>query len=130
MLVVLALWVHDRGVQDLAGPAAGLSSLGRLTGLISADLLLIQVLLMFKDELDAAVAAGRLRVGFLVGPRSREGSWVPAGFRDDQLSRWVPGLHDHHVYVCGPDAWMSAAAAAVLRAGVPPRRLHTERFSW
>ncbi|GAA2358069.1 ferric reductase-like transmembrane domain-containing protein [Dactylosporangium salmoneum] len=86
--------------------------------------------LLFKDELDAAVATGRLQVGYLVGPRSREGSWVPAGFRDDQLRRWVPGIRDHHVYVCGPDAWMSAASAAVLRAGVPPQRLHTERFSW
>ncbi|MFF5229575.1 ferric reductase-like transmembrane domain-containing protein [Dactylosporangium sp. NPDC000521] len=86
--------------------------------------------LLFKDELDAAVATGRLRVGFLVGPRSRDGSWVPAGFRDDQLPRWVPDVHNHHVYVCGPDAWMSAASAAVLRAGVPPQRLHTERFSW
>ncbi|MGI5239862.1 ferredoxin reductase family protein [Dactylosporangium sp. CA-139066] len=86
--------------------------------------------LVFAAELDAAVAAGRLRIGYLVGPRSREGSWVPAGFRDDQLRRWVPGIREHHVFVCGPDAWMRAASAAVLDAGVPPQRLHTERFNW
>jgi predicted ferric reductase len=49
MLVVVALWVHSRGLQDLAGggPAA-LTSLGRLTGLVSANLLLIQVLLLAR----------------------------------------------------------------------------------
>ncbi len=50
VLVVLALWVHGRGVQDLVGGSTGtvLTSLGRLTGLVSADLLLIQVLLLAR----------------------------------------------------------------------------------
>jgi predicted ferric reductase len=48
MLVVLGLWLADGQVQELAGWASGLSSLGRLTGLVSADLLLIQVLLMAR----------------------------------------------------------------------------------
>ena len=46
MLVVVALWVAGGGVQGLASPAAGVTSLGRLTGLVSANLLLVQVLLM------------------------------------------------------------------------------------
>jgi len=48
VLVVVALWVHGRGLQDLTGPAAGFTSVGRLTGLVSADLLLLQVLLMAR----------------------------------------------------------------------------------
>jgi predicted ferric reductase len=49
MLIVVALWVHGRGVQDLlAGGAAELTSVGRVTGLIASDLLLIQVLLMAR----------------------------------------------------------------------------------
>jgi len=49
MLVVVALWVAGGGVQDLAGGwASGLTSLGRLTALVSSDLLLIQVLLMAR----------------------------------------------------------------------------------
>jgi ferredoxin-NADP reductase/DMSO/TMAO reductase YedYZ heme-binding membrane subunit len=50
MLVVVALWVTGGGLQDLAHPLAerGLDSAGRLTGLVSADLLLIQVLLMAR----------------------------------------------------------------------------------
>ena len=48
LLVVGGLWVADGQVQELAGWASGTSSLGRLTGLVSADLLLIQVLLMAR----------------------------------------------------------------------------------
>ena len=48
MLVVVALWVSGGGVQDLTGWASGLTSLGRLTALVSSDLLLIQVLLMAR----------------------------------------------------------------------------------
>jgi predicted ferric reductase len=47
-LIVVALWIADGQVQALAGWASGLTSLGRLTGLVSADLLLIQVLLMAR----------------------------------------------------------------------------------
>jgi ferredoxin-NADP reductase/DMSO/TMAO reductase YedYZ heme-binding membrane subunit len=47
LLVVTALWVSNGGLQNLGeGFASGLISLGRLTGLMSADLLLIQVLLL------------------------------------------------------------------------------------
>jgi predicted ferric reductase len=50
MLVVVALWVTGGGLHDVtdALSAAGLTTLGRLTGLISADLLLIQVILMAR----------------------------------------------------------------------------------
>lgn len=48
-LVVIALWIRGRGIQDLAGnPAALLTSQGRITGLVAADLLLIQVFLMAR----------------------------------------------------------------------------------
>src|SRR4051812_22695287 len=49
LLLVTCLWVSGGGVQDLGGgPDDALSSLGRLTGLVAADLLLIQVLLMAR----------------------------------------------------------------------------------
>ena len=48
-LVVVALWLSGRGLQSLAtSPAQLLTSLGRLTGLVAADLLLVQVLLMAR----------------------------------------------------------------------------------
>jgi predicted ferric reductase len=49
VLVVVALWLSGRGVQLLAtGPADLLTSLGRLSGLVAADLLLVQVFLMAR----------------------------------------------------------------------------------
>ncbi len=51
-LVVVALWVSGGAVQDLfAGGAAMLNTLGRITGLVSANLLLYQVLLMARIPL-------------------------------------------------------------------------------
>lgn len=51
MLVVVALWVSGGGTQDLASMGTGLTSVGRLTGLVASDLLLIQVLLMARIPL-------------------------------------------------------------------------------
>src|SRR5689334_16616834 len=52
LLVVTALWVRNRGVQQvLAGGPDGLSALGRLTGLWASDLLLLQALLMARVPL-------------------------------------------------------------------------------
>ncbi|MFH8250191.1 ferric reductase-like transmembrane domain-containing protein [Microbacterium sp. B2969] len=51
-LFVVALWVSGAGVQALVGfDAEMLNSLGRLTGLVSANLLLYQVLLMARVPL-------------------------------------------------------------------------------
>jgi predicted ferric reductase len=86
--------------------------------------------IVFREELEDAVAGGRVRVGYLIGRRASAGSWVPAGYRPDLLDRWVPGIAEHHVYVCGPDAWMASAMRAVESAGVPRERIHSERFSW
>ena len=52
VLVVLALWLSGRGLQNLASsPANFLISIGRITGLVAADLLLIQVILMARIPL-------------------------------------------------------------------------------
>jgi len=48
-LVVVALWLAGGGAQGLTTSASGqLTSLGRLTGLVAADLLLVQVFLMAR----------------------------------------------------------------------------------
>jgi ferredoxin-NADP reductase/DMSO/TMAO reductase YedYZ heme-binding membrane subunit len=86
--------------------------------------------LVFRSELGAAQAAGRLRLGFLLGPRGGDGSWLPAGYPSGRLRAWVPGIEHHHVYVCGPKEWTDAAIEAVREAGVPRERIHTERFDW
>lgn len=49
LVLVLGLWAYPDGMADLgAGPASALTSLGRLTGLIASQLLLVQVLLMAR----------------------------------------------------------------------------------
>jgi predicted ferric reductase len=48
MLIVVALWLRGGGATDLDSATQTYLSLGRLTGLVSADLLLIQVLLMAR----------------------------------------------------------------------------------
>ena len=48
MLFVVALWVRNGGIQEFRSLAGGLSTLGRVTGMVSAQLLLIQVLLMAR----------------------------------------------------------------------------------
>jgi ferredoxin-NADP reductase len=39
-----------------------------------------------------------------------------------------PGHRRFQYYICGPAPMMDAAEAALLRLGVPPERVHTERF--
>jgi len=51
MLLVVTLWVAGGGIQALSSMGTGLTSVGRLTGLVASDLLLIQVLLMARIPL-------------------------------------------------------------------------------
>lgn len=48
LLLVTFWWVQDRGVQDLAGWVSGLTSVGRISGLVASVLLLAQVVLMAR----------------------------------------------------------------------------------
>ena len=69
LLLVTYWWIADGGVTDLAHWESGLTSLGRLTGLWAADLLLIQVLLMSRlPPLEHAFGRDRLaRIHRVVG---------------------------------------------------------------
>jgi hypothetical protein len=48
LLLVTYWWIADRGLQDLSGWATGLTSVGRLSGLVATMLLLAQVVLMAR----------------------------------------------------------------------------------
>ncbi len=69
LLLVTYWWEKGGGVRDLGGWASGLTSLGRLTGLVASVLLLAQVLLMARvPALEAAFGRDRLvRIHRLVG---------------------------------------------------------------
>ncbi|MFL6105998.1 MAG: ferric reductase-like transmembrane domain-containing protein [Marmoricola sp.] len=51
LLLVTSWWVGDRGVQDLAGWTTGLTSVGRISGLVASVLLLAQVVAMARIPL-------------------------------------------------------------------------------
>ncbi|SDX90943.1 Ferredoxin-NADP reductase [Modestobacter sp. DSM 44400] len=69
LLLVTYWWATGGGFQDLGSWADGLTSTGRLTGLLASDLLLVQVLLMARvPTLEHAFGQDRLaRVHRLVG---------------------------------------------------------------
>jgi len=79
--------------------------------------------IVFRDELDAIAARRRVRVVYLLG-RDRALLGTPS------LQRLVPDLAQCDVYLCGPPAMAEAVRTAVLAAGLPPGRLHEERFAF
>ncbi|MEO6086446.1 MAG: ferredoxin reductase family protein [Umezawaea sp.] len=61
LVLVAYWWVAGGGIGDLTGWTSALTALGRLTGLVSADLLLVQVLLLARvPVLERAFGQDRL----------------------------------------------------------------------
>src|SRR5690242_21047208 len=61
LLLVTYWWDRDGGIRDLTGATTGLTSLGRLTGLVASVLLLAQVVLMARvPVLESAYGQDRL----------------------------------------------------------------------
>lgn len=79
-----------------------------------------------RAELDAIARRRGARVGYLIGRRSQGYDPLQAA----ALRQMVPDVADHDVYLCGPDGMTAAARAALRRAGVPRRRIHTESFAF
>jgi len=81
--------------------------------------------------------AGRRQAGlFIVTGHRTSGrpSWLPqhaAHLGDvEALRELVPDIAKHDVFICGSPGWMDAAEQAVIDAGVPPERVHIERFTY
>ena len=88
----------------------------------------------FREELEWFAACRGVRVIYLLGRRADRPSWLPAQYADHTdaaaLRQMAPAIAGSHVYLCGPEAWTEAAAAAAREAGVRPENLHTELFAW
>lgn len=80
--------------------------------------------LIFRDELEAIARRRHARLRYLVGKRDEVGD--PLNPRT--LSKMVPRIADHDVYVCGPEAMATRAVQALREAGVPKSRIHHESF--
>ena len=82
--------------------------------------------LVFKRELDILAQSPDVVVDYQVGSRRSRASVDP--LTADALERRVPDIGQREIYLCGPSGLMRAAEEAVLELGVPPRRIHLERF--
>ncbi|MFG2980055.1 hypothetical protein ACGFYQ_02215 [Streptomyces sp. NPDC048258] len=82
--------------------------------------------LVLRSELEAIAAERQAGLHYLLGP---------SGAAFDPLApqapaALVPDLAEHDVYLCGPPGMAEAAWTALLRAGVPAGRIHSECFSF
>ncbi|GAA0369105.1 ferredoxin reductase family protein [Microbispora corallina] len=82
--------------------------------------------LVFRGELEAISLARGAALHYCVGPRGTVGD----PFTPQTLARLVPDLHDHDVYVCGPEEMTRSVSAALQAARVPRRRVHRETFAF
>jgi ferredoxin-NADP reductase len=87
--------------------------------------------IIYREELDRLAGEGDgLQVAYTL-TRSQPASWT--GYRrriDDRMLAEVlePLGISALVYICGPTALVEAAANALVRLGLPPARVRTERF--
>jgi len=85
--------------------------------------------LVLREELDALAELRGATVQYVVGRRgSAELPGDPLGPR--QLLRLLPDIVDRDVYLCGPSAMMERLDAALRELGIPPSRIHAERFAY
>jgi predicted ferric reductase len=81
--------------------------------------------LVLRDEIEHIAHARGARVHYLVGSRRSQGHLSVA-----QLSRLVPDLAEHEVYLCGPDMLVGGLARDLRRAGVTRSAIHFESFTF
>ncbi len=87
--------------------------------------------IIFREELDRLAASSRGFEVIYALTRSRPDGWMGYDRRiDDRIIGEVlePLGSRARVYICGPTALVETAANAMLRLGLPPDRVRTERF--
>jgi ferredoxin-NADP reductase len=82
--------------------------------------------LVLRPELDQIAARRGATVHYLVGDRRSGGADLTS---PATLQKLVPGLREHDVFVCGPDAMAAGVRTALRGSGVPARRIHHESFT-
>ena len=81
------------------------------------------------QDLYAAMPAGVPNLQFTPVLSRADESWAGArGHVQDVLLGQNPALANATVYACGSDAMIHAARAALLAAGLPARRFHSDAF--
>ena len=118
--VVVALWWRDTPASSLRGAASLLTAAGRITGLLGAYLVLVEVLLMARIPwLDTSIGADRLAVW-----HRRNGEYtISLLVAHAALTIWGYGLTDRanpisetRTILTYPDMWLATAGLAILVA--------------
>ncbi len=88
--------------------------------------------LFLMDEITDIVIEKKGTVYELTGRRGIRTPWLPFDESEQgaTITDIIPNPADWDFYVCGPDAWMDAMESDLRRAGVPPLRIHAEKFAW
>jgi predicted ferric reductase len=82
---------------------------------------------VFRKELEELGARRGAQVWFVAGNRAElDGNPLSGG----ELTRRVPGLIHHDVYLCGPPGLTAALTRELRDAGVARRRIHSESFEF
>jgi predicted ferric reductase len=83
----------------------------------------------FREELEQLKERLKLTVVHVLERPPDDWSGETGYLTAEVLSRHLPAGHRRfQFFICGPDPMMDAAEHALIRLGVPPERVHTERF--
>ena len=83
----------------------------------------------FREELETLKDRLDLTLVHVLERPPEDWTGEPGYLTAEVLSRHLPaGYRRFQFFICGPDPMMDAAEAALLQLGVPPERVHTERF--
>jgi predicted ferric reductase len=82
---------------------------------------------VFRRELEQLAQRREAQVWFVAGTRDELDADPLTG---GELTRRVPGLIEHDVYLCGPSGLTSAVTRELLDAGVRRRQIHHESFEF
>ncbi len=83
--------------------------------------------LILRHEIEQIAQLRGSQVHYLMG-RSRDDHLDHLS--PQRLRALVPDLSAHDVYLCGPEAMMTAARQSLVKAGVPRRHIHHESFTF
>ncbi|MFI6847550.1 ferric reductase-like transmembrane domain-containing protein [Kitasatospora sp. NPDC050467] len=113
----------------LIGAGVGITPLRALFETMPGEVTLVQRAgrpedLLFREELAEVARRRGGRAYELVGSRAQVGDLGTA------LARLLPGLADHEVYLCGPEAMAEEAVRSLRAAGVRRGRIHRESFTF
>ena len=84
--------------------------------------------LILRKELEELAARRGIELHYVLGDHR-----APAGaalLSPDRLLALVPDIAERDVFVCGPPGMIDATEASLRRAGVPRRRIVSERFAY